>query len=97
MRTVLFIFIRGFSLCSFLIFFAINKSILRNRYDNNIAHILLGKLTIAGCNVTGSRVEQFPMASLQQFLVHPIDDKQCELNFAPILLDETLTDILLKL
>lgn len=97
MRTVRFIFVMGLNLCSLLIFLAINKSILYNIYHNDTAYALFDKLTIAKCNVTKSKVEQFLMASLQHFLVHPIDDKQCELNFAPILIDESLINILLEL
>lgn len=62
-----------------------------------ILHTYFSKLTIAECNVIGSKVEQSLMAFPQHFLVHPIDDKQCELNFVPISIDETPTDILLKL
>lgn len=55
------------------------------------------KLTIVEYNVIGSKVEQSPMAFQQHFLVHLIDDRQCELNSAPISTDETPADILLKL
>lgn len=97
MRTLQFIFIRRLRFCPFLIFFAINKSISYIIYDNNIPYTFLDKLTIAECNVTGSKVEQSPMASPQHFLVYPIDDKQCELNFVLISIDGALTDILLEL
>jgi len=96
MRTLQFIFIRRLRFCSLLIFFAI-KQISRNICDNNIAYIFFDKPTIVEYNAIESKVEQSLMASPQHFLVHPIDDKQCVLNFALISIDEAPTNILLEL
>lgn len=99
MRAVQFILIRRLDLRSFLIFLAINtpKFHIAIYIKKNTHAQLSDKLTIAEYNVTGSRVEQSPMAFQQHSLVRPIDDRRCELNSVPISTNETPADILLKL
>lgn len=58
--------------------------------------MFFGKLTTAKCNAIRSKVTQFPVAFLQHFPVHPIDDKRYGLDFVLTLTNEALTDILLQ-